>query len=214
MAFYNKYLMAVFIMSITTAFAQVDEGGKRKIKGADIILPDDTDNTPKFDLWKKPDEPVKKFDFETKKKGVDLTQQNDFVKPKVNMKSQNPRVEGKGSHERFKKDQYFGEFKTNSTKVRLICRDHENVDGDKVQIIHNDKIIAYEVLLIGEFKAIDIDLAPGFNKFEVIALNEGLYSPNTAEFRVVDDSGKTIIGNIWNMASGYKASMIIIKDTE
>ncbi len=213
----NKfYSLSIFGLLLYSGclLAQVDEGGKRKIKGADLIIPDNSDDTPSFDLWKKPEEPVKKFDFETKKKQIDLTEKTDFVKPKVNMKSQNPRIEGKGTPERYRKDQYFGEFRTDAKRVRLICRDHETVDGDKVQIIHNGLVIQKELMLIGEFKFVEIELTPGFNKFEVVALNEGLYSPNTAEFRIVDENGRTIIGNIWNMAAGYKASMIVIKEIE
>lgn len=200
------------IFSFTNVFGQIDDGGKgKKIKGADIILPDESDDAPSFDLWEKPEEPVKKFDFETKKKTIDLTQKSEFVKPKVDVKPNIPRREGYSGVD-FKKNQYFGDFKTTSNRVRLICRDHETVDGDIVQIIHNGQIIAKEVLLTGEFKSIEIELEPGFNKFEVLAVNEGLYSPNTAEFRVVDESGKTIVGNIWNMAAGYKASMIVVKE--
>ena len=201
----------IFIFSFQTMHGQIDQGKKGKtIKGAEIVLPENEPNTPPIDLWKK-EEPVKEYFNTEKKKQIDLTQKSEFVKPKTKFDPGLPKREG-NTHEDFKKDQYFGDFKTKTNSVRLICRDHETVDGDKVQIIHNGKVIRQEVMLIGDYKSIEISLEPGFNKFEFLALNEGMYSPNTAEFRVVDTNGDSIVGNIWNMAAGYKASLIVIKE--
>src|SRR5690606_402593 len=45
--------------------------------------------------------------------------------------------------------QYFGEFRTKSKNVKIMCRDHGNVDGDRVNIIINDRVVVPNVLLQG-----------------------------------------------------------------
>ncbi|MDG3582026.1 hypothetical protein [Galbibacter pacificus] len=108
--------------------------------------------------------------------------------------------------------QYFGDFKTNSKTVKILCRDHGNIDGDRVSIIINDKVVVPNVFLEGSFKGFYFDLQPGFNKIEFRALNEGAYSPNTAQFAVFDDKGGEISANEWNLNTNVKASLLIIKE--
>jgi hypothetical protein len=86
------------------------------------------------------------------------------------------------------------------------------VDGDKIRVYLNDKIIQYEVLLEGSFKGFEITLVEGFNKIEFEALNEGMSSPNTAEFQVYDDKGKLISASQWNLGTGFKATIILVKE--
>ena len=104
------------------------------------------------------------------------------------------------------------DFKTKEKKLRILCRDHEYVDGDRVRIYQNDNIIASDVYLTASFKEIFIDLVPGFNKIEFMALNQGTSGPNTAEFKIIDEKGNEIMGNIWNLATGVKASLIVIQE--
>ncbi|MFN3909255.1 MAG: hypothetical protein ACK4JX_09520 [Flavobacterium sp.] len=208
----NYYLFFIFLFTFGWVYAQIDQGVKGKpIKGGGIVLPDNTPPTPSVDLWKKDEKPTKDYFNLEKKSKIDLTQKDDFVKPKTKFDPGIPKREG-ASHEDFKKDQYFGDVITKSKTLRLICRDHETVDGDKVKILHNGKVIREEVNLTGDYKSIEVELQPGFNKFEFIAINEGMYSPNTAEFRIVDENGVSLIGNVWNMAAGYKASFIVVKE--
>ena len=44
------------------------------------------------------------------------------------------------------------------------------------------------------------------------ALNQGTSGPNTAQFIMYDDQENEISSNIWNLATGVTASVIIIKD--
>jgi len=76
----------------------------------------------------------------------------------------------------------------------------------------NDKIIQPEVVLDGAFKGFDIKLENGINKIDFEALNEGFASPNTAEFQVYDDKGIAITASQWNVGTGYKATIIIVKE--
>ena len=112
----------------------------------------------------------------------------------------------------FKVDQYLGDFKSNAPFVQVIFRDHEAPDGDRVRILFNDREVEANVLLEQRFKRLNVDLLSGFNKIEFIALNQGESGPNTAEIRVYDDQGGLIMANQWNLATGTKATLIVVKE--
>jgi hypothetical protein len=112
----------------------------------------------------------------------------------------------------FKTDQYLGDFKNNGRFVQIAVRDHESPDGDLIRIMLNDKEVVSRVLLTENFKGISIDLVMGFNKIDFVALNQGTSGPNTAEVRVFDDEGKLVGANRWNLATGVKATYIIVKE--
>ena len=44
---------------------------------------------------------------------------------------------------KFKADQYLGDFISSTENVRIVFRDHQEPDGDRVQIRFNDDIIYY-----------------------------------------------------------------------
>ncbi len=113
---------------------------------------------------------------------------------------------------KYKKNQYLGDYKNNGEFVQFICRDHEFVDGDRVQVSINGVIVQPNILLQSNFKSFKIKLEKGFNKIDVLALNQGTSGPNTAEFKVFGDTGGLISQNIWNLATGVKATMIIVKE--
>lgn len=119
--------------------------------------------------------------------------------------------EKKGSNKHFG-DQYLGDFKTNAKFVGIVCRDHEYVDGDRVKIYVNGQVIEYNMLLSGAFKGVNVDLAEGFNRLEFEALNQGSSGPNTAQIVVTDESGKVLHNNRWNLSTGSKASLIVVKE--
>lgn len=112
----------------------------------------------------------------------------------------------------FYNDQFFGDFKSGSKFVRFLYRDHQYVDGDRVSIAVNDTIIHPNVHLAGEFQGFYIDLKTGFNKIDIVALNQGTSGPNTAQFVMYDDNKQVISSNVWNLATGVKATVIIVKD--
>lgn len=122
-------------------------------------------------------------------------------------------IKGRGeSSEAFKGNQYFGEFKTKSSFVQVLCRDYSYEDGDKIKVLVNDRPVVAEIVLSNNVKGVQITLAEGFNKIDFEALNQGSSGPNTAEFTVYDDKEKVISSNQWNLATGFKASVIIIKE--
>ena len=113
--------------------------------------------------------------------------------------------------EEYKQNQYLGDFKTKSGEIKIICRDHQAVDGDLVRVYQDGEVVADKIYLEARYKTIYMKLKEGFNKIEVEALNQGQSGPNTAQFQVLDESGNVITSNEWNLATGYKASFIVVK---
>ncbi|AYN03716.1 MULTISPECIES: hypothetical protein [unclassified Flavobacterium] len=112
----------------------------------------------------------------------------------------------------YRRNQYLGSFKTKSLTSTIRYRDAAFVDGDKIKVYLNDQIIVPEVSLNGEFQEFKIKLVDGINKIDFEALNEGFASPNTAEFQVFDDKGTVIEASQWNVGTGYKATIRLIKE--
>ncbi|MEA1785524.1 hypothetical protein U1E44_05440 [Arenibacter sp. GZD96] len=118
---------------------------------------------------------------------------------------------GKGSTEHFG-DMYLGDIKHNGNYVGIVARDHEFVDGDRIKITINDRVIDANFLLTGGFKGINVDLEKGFNRLDFEALNQGSSGPNTAQVSVFDEKGQLIYANRWNLSTGSKATLIIVKE--
>ena len=114
--------------------------------------------------------------------------------------------------EKFKSDSFLGQFKTGSKVISIACRDHEAPDGDLVRIWLNDKIVVDAILLEVGFKEVYLDLNEGINKIEIEALNQGESGPNTAQFVIFDDKKGIVTTNKWNLTTGVKAKLVILKD--
>jgi len=120
---------------------------------------------------------------------------------KINGQYQYPRV-----------DQHLGDFRSNSKYVRIICRDYQYPDGDRVTIYINDIPAVYNIVLTQAYQEFKIPLVTGVNKIAFKALNQGTSGPNTAGFKVYDDIGSLISSNEWNLATGAIATLLIVKD--
>ena len=114
--------------------------------------------------------------------------------------------------DKYKKDMYLGDFKTSDQNINVVFRDHEYPDGDMIQIRVNDKVVMGSILLEESFKGVNIELEEGFNRIDFIALNQGESGPNTAELKVYTHSGKLVGSNRWNLATGVKATYIVVKE--
>jgi hypothetical protein len=114
--------------------------------------------------------------------------------------------------EKYKSDSFLGQFRTGTKIVSIACRDHEAPDGDVVRIWLNDKIVVDAILLDVDFKEIYLDLEEGINKIEIEALNQGESGPNTAQFVIYDQKKGMITSNKWNLTTGVKAKLIILKE--
>lgn len=109
-------------------------------------------------------------------------------------------------------DQYLGDFKTKSKSVTVAYRDYGGVDGDRIRVFVEGDVIKPNVLLGGTFSSFKLDLTVGFNKIDFQALNQGEVGPNTAELLVIDEGGNVIASEYWALATGVKATIIVVKE--
>ena len=189
----KRLLFLFFILAMClNGFAQEELGTKskafhdvnKKEKPKKVVQP-----TPKTPPVKTPEIPKYVSDFKVPKM--------DFVMPGEVV---------------YRKNQDLGTFSTSAKSANLKYRDAAFVDGDKVRVSVNDKVVKYEVNLIGDYQGFQIDLVKGVNKIDFEALNEGSASPNTAEFKVFDEKGNVISSNQWNLGTGYIGTIILIKE--
>jgi len=108
-------------------------------------------------------------------------------------------------------DSYLGDVNTSSKTAIIVCRDFEYEDGDRVQITLNDTVLLKDLYLKNKYFMMEIELKPGFNKFDFKALNQGASGPNTAELKVYDDQQKLLSSNQWNLSTGATATFIVVK---
>jgi hypothetical protein len=104
-----------------------------------------------------------------------------------------------------------GKLETNTQRIRIEYRDHSYVDGDRVRVYLNEKILRSNVTLQAGFLSIDINLLEGFNRIDIEALNQGSSGPNTAEFRVFDGKGNLLADQEWNILTGNIATLVVMK---
>ena len=149
-------------------------------------------------------------DFNKKTSGVDITAKSDLKNIEWDIKQKFS--EDRKDVQKFAKDYYLGDLTTTSKTVVIKCRDHEYVDGDRIKLMLNNAVIHPNITLKGDYFTIDIDLKEGFNTINFVALNEGLSSPNTAQLKVFDADGNQIASNKWLIRTGFKASLIIVKE--
>lgn len=145
-----------------------------------------------------------------KKSGVDISGKSTLKQKEWEIKQRFS--EDRKDLEKYKRDYFLGNLKTTSKTVFVKFRDHEYVDGDKISFMLNKAMVHPNIKLTGQFYTIDIELREGINTIDFIALNEGSSSPNTAQVMVVDETGKVLVSNNWLIRTGYKASLVILKE--
>jgi len=109
-------------------------------------------------------------------------------------------------------DVHLGSIKTVSKFVGVVCRDHEYVDGDRVKIYLNGNIIEQNLTLTAGFQGLNVDLKEGVNILIFEALNQGASGPNTAQVDVYDEKGNLMYQNIWNLSTGARGTMTVIRE--
>ena len=114
--------------------------------------------------------------------------------------------------EEYRNDQSLGNVVTKGRFVEVYCRDHQYIDGDKVKIFVNGHLVAASVNLHAGFQPILVTLQDGFNSIQFVALNQGSSGPNTAELRVLSEKGEQLAKKEWNLLTGAKAELIVVKN--
>lgn len=203
------YLSILFFISFTilgysqkeipaTSNKPVFEGPKTSLGLPSILLRE----APRPD-FKLKDDPTKPKPLEMRTKS-DLLTAGDFIEKKW--------AEDAKPKEGFGDDQYLGDFKTGGKFIEVYCRDDQYVDGDKIRVFLNGEMIHSSITLGAGWTPILLTLKKGFNTIEFEALNQGSSGPNTAAFSVMDDRGLIMNSNRWNLLTGSKASMIVVKE--
>lgn len=149
---------------------------------------------------------------EKEKKPMKMTTENGLMTYKLENFTPKAFTKDKEAKEEFGRDQYLGDYLTKGDFVELYCRDHEFVDGDKVNVYLNGMLVQRSVSLMAGYKPILITLKPGFNTIEFEALNQGTSGPNTAELLLYDDKGQSLAHKEWNLLTGSKARIVVVKN--
>ncbi len=201
-----RYIYIVFIFfSINLSFAQeTPTTTERNIKpvpetttGGSLLFPEKKETT----IYKRPDS----------KPTFSMRQETDLLDPGVKYKNQKFKQD-RAMAPGFKSDTFLGELRTGEKLLKIVCRDHQYVDGDLVRVWQDDKVLVEQIYLQSFYQGVDLNLKPGFNKIEIEALNQGSSGPNTAEFKVMDPTGKVIQQNVWNLSAGVKALLVVLQE--
>ncbi|MDG1270841.1 MAG: hypothetical protein P8O04_00100 [Flavobacteriaceae bacterium] len=156
--------------------------------------------------------------LELKKPMLDMTQKEKFIDlgtqylSRLNRNLKNQSGEDQKLSKDFMIDQYLGDFRSTEKIMQVVVRDHEHPDGDRIKILVNDQEVVSNLLLIAQFRGLELPLVEGFNKIDFIALNQGESGPNTAEVQIYNSKGQLQAANRWNLATGVKATYVIIKE--
>lgn len=185
-------------------FAQEQKGGS--------ALPLPTKPTPNYGLLL-PEEKVEDFSFlNTPKENKSFMTDNEkFIDPGKKYLNKLNR-EGSISKDTYLGDVYLGDKVTFSKNAQILLRDFGQEDGDYIRILVNDEEVIPKLLLKNQFFTLRLPLKEGFNKIEFQALNQGSLYPNTAELRMYDDLGAPLAIYNWNLSTGSKASIILVKE--
>ena len=202
----KNFLFALIILTSSLSFSQIENSNRR----IDIAPPKTKTILPNVTLVNPNAFSIKKEEKKDLPKGM-MNQNNEyFLNPgDVYVKKLNKEKEKNPNN--YTGDAYLGDVATVSEAANIVCRDFEYVDGDRVRILVNDEVVVQNLTLDSSFRGINLKLGEGFNKIDFIALNQGDSGPNTAELRIYDDNKKLISSNQWNLATGAKATLIIVK---
>ena len=202
----KNFLICILILTSTFSFSQIENNNRR----IDIAPPKTKTILPNVTLVNPNAFTIKKEEKKDLPKGM-MNQNNEYflnpgdayVKRLIKEKEKIPNS--------FMGVAFLGDVGTVSEAANIVCRDFEYVDGDRVRILVNDEVVVQNLTLDSSFRGINLKLGEGFNKIDFIALNQGDSGPNTAELRIYDDNKKLISSNQWNLATGSKATLIIVK---
>ena len=210
-----KFLIALFFLIAVTGYGQVDKGNSiaipatRNNTNRSTSFPSTPTSTPSIDFSQFNKPKSDKYDI-TGAKGVDMTAPSEtFANPAADVEKRLNQKMGNDSPELAKKENiHYGTFTITNDFIIVRYMDFGNVDGDMVKIVLNGKTIYPSLTLYGEYDEVRIPMNMGLNNLEIFALNEGLYSPNTAKFNLYELKRLMISGE-WNLLTGFKAIFIV-----
>ena len=159
--------------------------------------------------------PVEVRELKPNKKEFSMFDDNNLRDPgEIFEKRYNAKLEDQGLKIKTMSDIFLGDVRVNSEFANIRCRDHGYPDGDLVRVVVNDDIFIPQLLLTENYKSFNIPLKEGINTVVFIALNQGESGPNTAEFLVYDDNEILVSSKQWNLLTGVKAKILVIKSED
>lgn len=210
-----RFLSFLFLLTFFQMSAQFDKKKqpiRLELKSPFEKTDTNTSNLPSIEfksIFDKNDNYLKKFStLNTKEEPTKsiLDTSTDFKNPGDEIKEKlNREIEREGSWE----DVFFGKFVVNTPIIKIMARDFMDPDGDRVQVVLNDVVTVTNITLDVSYKSYYIDLRDGENLLNIVALNQGLAGPNTANFAIYDNEGNLITTNDWNLKTGVAAKFII-----
>jgi len=215
---FMKYFFAILLITISSSglYAQIDNpmGGLAIPKTNTTVSPKIPAKT---DLPSTVMPPKKTFtgaDLTKKESEFSMVKKEEFVNRGTEYQDKvNASVQRKGeSNEAYRGNQSFGEIRTKSAYLDILSADYGLEDGDRIRVLVNDRVVIQEFTLTNNIRGLQLQLLPGFNKIEFEAMNQGTSGPNTAQFTIYDDKEKQLMSNQWNLATGFKASVMVIKE--
>jgi len=211
-----KTVVTILFTLISTALVAQVDGSSKTSDGTIFNSSNKSSSSSMFGVPNRNTEGM--FLNKKEEKGVDFTAKSKYSDPgnlwdstyKVNTGNEGNNFDA----EKFKNDMDFGVINSNSQKMTFMFRDHMAFDGDRVNVLVNGNLIAENVLLRPGFTTLNIPMEVGFNKIIFVALNQGQSGPNTAQLRIYDDNGNMQANKVWNLLTGVKASVVIVKEPE
>ncbi len=212
----KNQLVFIFFLATVSVFAQIDT--KREPLKLELKLPSNNTNSfngsslPSLD-YKSPfdnndDNLLKRYSILNKKEETKSVFDNttDFKNPGDEIKDKlNGEINRDGNWE----DVFFGKFVVHTSSIIVKMRDYMDPDGDRVKILLNAETMYSNELLEGHYNTYIINLREGDNLVDIMALNQGLAGPNTANFAIYDANENLITANDWNLKTGVSAKFTI-----
>lgn len=223
-----KVVFVFFLCMTSFVIAQTDPDAEKKsikipakeTKEKDSIpTPVTIKPNPNIDITKTDDNisgiPVKIRELKPEKKEFSMFDDSNLRNPgEIFEKRYNAKLEEQGLKIKTMSDMFLGDVRVNAEFANIRCRDHEYPDGDLVQVVVNDEVFIPRLLLTANYKSFNIPLKEGINTVVFIALNQGESGPNTAEFLVYDDNEVLVSSKRWNLLTGVKAKILVIKSND
>lgn len=141
-----------------------------------------------------------------------IFEKEQFASPaKVYTDKMNKQITDGKIYDYYRKDYLLATYKCSTTIAKFALKDYGDPDGDVVRIWLNDEVVFDAITLERGYREIQLNLRNGQNLLVIEALNEGLVSPNTAQFTIFNDKGEIIGNNLSGLFTNVKATIIINK---
>ena len=148
----TKVFVIFFLFQFVSVLAQKEnpfKTSKLKLNWDEPAKVDTESNTvtlPYKSIFDKDDSYLKRYSILNQKKGEEsvMVQKNEFKNPgeELQKKLNN---QDKGIREEYKTNQFLGEFRSKGKYLKIVCRDHEYPDGDRVRLYINDKPVINDI---------------------------------------------------------------------